>query len=279
MAKLKSKTPLKDKSVAITFDDGFTNLLNVAIPELNKRNMPYTIFVNPGMIALGSDFYLNWQQLKELGEQGATIANHGWDHEYWVRDPENIPLSVWRKKVKKSILDTEAIIKEKTGQSHKFVAFPYGEYNHWLNTWLQERGYTSFAQHSGSVGYSLTWQALPRFPASGIYANLKTLKTKLYSLPMPIKSMQPVEPMLAENNNPPEMMVVMNNRDDMAWQQLACFVPGQDSPKPVWISKNTFKVKALKQLGKGRSRYNCTAPSKKYPGRYYWLSQYWLWLH
>src|SRR5688572_3601936 len=38
------------RNVAITFDDGYRSVLENAIPELEKRNMPFTIFVPTGCL-------------------------------------------------------------------------------------------------------------------------------------------------------------------------------------------------------------------------------------
>ena len=47
---IKNQQTLPDKSVAITFDDAYIDVLTQAKPILDKFSFPYTIFVNPGII-------------------------------------------------------------------------------------------------------------------------------------------------------------------------------------------------------------------------------------
>jgi len=54
-----------------------------------------------------------------------------------------------------------------------------------------------------------------------------------------------------------------------------CYIQGQGSKQPTWLSENEFSVQADLALPAGRSRYNCTAPSKARNG-YYWFSQPWV---
>ncbi|MFM9776363.1 polysaccharide deacetylase family protein, partial [Streptomyces galilaeus] len=47
---LQAGRSLPDKTVSITFDDGYNNNYEQAAPILEKFNFPYTIFVNPKLI-------------------------------------------------------------------------------------------------------------------------------------------------------------------------------------------------------------------------------------
>ena len=47
---LKQGKALDDKTLAITFDDGYNNNYEQAAPILEKFGYPYTIFVNPKLI-------------------------------------------------------------------------------------------------------------------------------------------------------------------------------------------------------------------------------------
>ena len=125
-------------------------------------------------------------------------------------------------------------------------------------------------QHSGAAGLSTDLTRVPRFPASGIYANLKTLKTKIASLPFSFST----EADSITSNTKPLLTLTLSNKDFYN-SQFNCFVSGQNTAKITWLSKDTVTVQAKEPLGFGRARYNCTAPSKKYPGQFYWLSQPW----
>ncbi|WP_143871433.1 polysaccharide deacetylase family protein [Catenovulum sediminis] len=272
LEKIRQGQPLPAKAVALTFDDGYLNLEDYALPELAKRNWPATIFVNPGLLQQHEQHYLSWSQLKAWQKKGMTIANHGWLHDYWVR-PAGMDLADWKKRIKQSILQTEKALKSELDHSSKLVAYPYGEYDTWLQQWLTQHNFIAFGQQSGAIAQYSDFSALPRFPASGVYADLATLKVKLMSEALPIDYTQLPSPLLATSNNPPEIQLKLNL--PKAVGGLNCFVSGQPSAKVSKITENSFRVVASENLPQGRSRYNCTLQSEK-AGVFYWLSQLWL---
>jgi peptidoglycan/xylan/chitin deacetylase (PgdA/CDA1 family) len=268
---IKNKTPLADKLVVITFDDGYLNNMTEAAPILAKFGYPYTIFVNPQLIDEKKSYVLSWDQLRELAQQGASIANHSAKHDYLHRRLENETLEQWRKRITKDITESERRIKEEIGHNFKQLAYPYGEFNRELQLLVAELGFAGIGQHSGAVGMHTDLTRIPRFPAAGNYANLKTLKTKIASLPFAFK----VDAGSVTQDRQPTLDIEFITKDFYN-TQFNCFVSGQSSGLINWTSDNQVTVQAKQPLGKGRSRYNCTAPSKKYSGRYYWLSQPWI---
>jgi hypothetical protein len=164
-----------------------------------------------------------------------------------------------------NILLADKIITEKLNQSHKLLAYPYGEYDHKIKQDLKKLGYVGFAQHSGAVNETSDILALSRFPANGIYANPKTLKAKLNSLPFNIKSITPSD--TKPESLTPLLQVSLLNKD-FYQSQLACFISGSGKPqKPEWTSKLDFKISSNNEIPKGRVKYNCTAPSISHSGR------------
>jgi peptidoglycan/xylan/chitin deacetylase (PgdA/CDA1 family) len=59
-----SRGVVPDRAVAITFDDGYTDNLNVAKPMLERFSAPATVFVATGSIGSKRDFW--WDQLATL---------------------------------------------------------------------------------------------------------------------------------------------------------------------------------------------------------------------
>ena len=273
MAKIQAKQPLPDKTVAITFDDGYNSVLEHAHPLLKQYNWPYTIFINPKFINDGYTGHIGWEKLNQMAKEGATLANHTMKHDYLVRRPADVSEKDWLDSVMKDIDTAEQLIKQHTGQNHKMLAYPYGEFNLALQQRLADAGYLAFGQHSGAVGPHTDLTRIPRFPASSIYANLRTLKTKLHSLPMPISELKGHNMVMVDN--PPTLTVSLTT-NDINKNALQCFTAGTAKGIIGWLDDNTFNVTAPKVLPAERSRYNCTAPSKSRKGRFYWFSQPWL---
>ncbi|GIU38772.1 polysaccharide deacetylase family protein [Shewanella schlegeliana] len=271
---IKAKKALPAKTIAITFDDGYRSIANTAHPILKQYKFPYTLFVSVEPILKEYGEMMSWQQLITLSEEGAEIANHSWGHEHLIRKLTGETDAQWLARIESNILRTENEIAKATGQNLKMLAYPYGEYNQQIEDMLEKHGFVAFGQQSGAAGPYSPLTALPRFPVAGVYADLNSLKVKLHSLNMPVLAQTNSNPELAQGQWRPEIKVTLDMSDINA-SQLMCFIQGQGAKKPNWISDNEFSIQAELDLPAGRSRYNCTAPSKS-KGSYYWFSQPWV---
>lgn len=274
LAKIKNNEPLPKKAVAITFDDAYLSIYTNAWPKLKELKWPFTIFVNPLQIDNKIANMISWEQLKEMQDAGAIIANHGQTHAYLIEPHGEKDLATF---LDKEINDAEKRLEEVLGTTHKIFAYPYGEFNAEIMQWLKEEGYIAIGQHSGAVGPATNFQAIPRYPAGGIYANPSTLKTKLRTLAFPISAEQFLDPVLGDNN-PPTLNLEFTLKD-IHLNQIQCY-SGAEGALTTDVKKdgNLIKIStsAKKPITAGRDRYNCTAPSRKNPGWYYWYSQYWI---
>lgn len=267
---------LPEKSVAITFDDAWRSIYDNALPSMEKYDYPYTVFVNTDPIDERNKMSMTWDMLRELKQRGGTLANHTTDHDYLVRKPTYD--QDWLQSTLDNIESAQQRLEDETGDTPKWLAYPYGEYNLQLKQALKERGYIGFGQQSGGIAAFSDWQALPRFPAAGPYSNLKTLKLKLASQPMPVDYQAFAETVVRvdqDDTNPPVLSVNMLNQEKKGVRdQVRCFILGS-AETPDWQDKQHWQISAAKALPAGRSRYNCTSPIWG-QSNYYWLSQQWL---
>ena len=264
---------LPEKTVAITFDDGYNNNYEQAAPILEKFGYPYTIFVNPTLIDEGKGYVMGWDKLKELASKGALIANHTAQHDYLHIKLKDESDAQWQARIKKDILRSQQRIKEEIGHDYKYLAYPYGEFNNKLQALVKELGFIGIGQHSGAVNKNANFTRLPRFPASGFYSKLDTLITKLNSRAFSIKTLDYQDSVTSQN--PPTLSIEFE-MGDFHKSQFACYVSSVGQAKLTWINDTTVKIDSPKALNKGRSRFNCTAPSIEHPGSYYWFSQPWV---
>lgn len=275
---IKKQQPIPDKTVAITFDDAYIDIVDNAKPILDQFNYPYTIFVNPSLIKEVSKHYLTWAQLKALTDEGVIIANHGFEHDSLARIPTNMTTTQWLQKQTALLLKSEQQLQENIGQQWRYFAYPYGEFTPAIQQWIAQNNFVAFSQQSGAVGLATDLTAVPRFPVSQPYDKLSSLKDKLNSLPfaMTIENQQ--------QGNVFEFDTVQSVRfnvleDDFHKSQLNCYVTGLGRQKITWQTEHIFAINFNGSLPVGRVRSNCTAPSISQPGRYYWHSQPWFILH
>lgn len=77
--------PKEDKIVAITFDDGFRDFYDVALPLLKKYGHVATIYLPTGLIgedrrSFKNKACLTWEEVRELRAQGIQIGSHTVNH-------------------------------------------------------------------------------------------------------------------------------------------------------------------------------------------------------
>ncbi len=267
--KLKSNQALPEKTVVITFDDGYNNLYHQAHPILKEFGFTYTIFINPSIIGQAS-YQLTWQQIKQMNNEGATFANHADQHEHLLKRLPNESDQHWLLRVSNNIQTAEQSIQQQLGYSLKYIAYPYGEFDSLLQQKISQLGYIGFGQHSGAIASHSDFTALPRFPAAGIYSKLESLKVKLNSLAMPVSKVTPADPK-AELANPPQQISFEVHSSDINTGQINCFQSGQSLPVKIKGPKITVQLAPIKRAG--RQRVNCTTPSNQDSRRYYWYSQ------
>ncbi len=269
---LKYNSPLPDKSIAITIDDAYLSVYKEAYPRLKAKGYPFTVFVATAVVDEGIPAYMDWSQMQEMQEHGATFANHSQHHDYLVRKKEGESLETWKKRMISDITGAQKRLQEKLGQAPALLAYPYGEYNLELMKIVEDLGYTAFGQHSGGVSSLNNRAALPRFPVAEAYAEMSAFRTKAFSLAMPVVTQDPVETVTSDKR---QQLTITLAPGSANLEQLACFF-GNKKMEIKWLEPGKrFQIQAPIDLPTGRSRYNCTAPDKK-SGRYYWYSQPWL---
>lgn len=275
---LKQGKTFEPKTLAITFDDGYLNVLTNADPILKQHGFVYSIFISPTEISKKRGNMLNWLQITNLAANGVEIANHSSEHLHLNRRLPDETLEQWQLRITKDIEQAQSQIVSHTLQDHKLLAYPYGEYNTELQALITKLGYVGIGQHSGALSPTSDFSALPRFPASGRYSDIDTLAIKLKSLDMPVVELVNANPQLdqhQESQTPARpLLTVKLAAEDVDTRQLYCYILGE-KVEPKWLDKQRFSIISPRDLPPGRSRYNCTAPSKSQTG-YYWFSQPWI---
>lgn len=111
--------PIPEKSVMITFDDGYDDNYSNAFPILKEFNMNATIFVISAL--MDTPNYLTSSQVKELSDYGIDIQSHTANH------ADLITLS-YEDQLKEFTVSKETLEKT-TGKPIISIAYPLGHFN------------------------------------------------------------------------------------------------------------------------------------------------------
>lgn len=270
---LRSGQPLPEKSVVITFDDGYSSIFDEAFPLLQAYGYPFTLFLSTGPIDDGLRNYMTWDQIREMSDAGVIIANHMVDHPYMLEARDNESEAQRLTRLRQDLLSAERRIEAETGQSHRYLAFPYGEYDPQIKSLLEELNFVGLAQNSGAVGPESDFLALPRFPLASIYANLDTASTKFATLPFSVQRLKPESPVTSDRS---PSVTLQFDRGAYSFNQIGCFANSKPIPM-TWIDSEQGIVELIPEESYSgrRWRYICTAPDPD-SNRYYWYSVQWI---
>ncbi len=186
------RSPESNRLVAITFDDGFRDNLTVALPILEKFNLPMTLFVTAGFV--GTAGYLAKEELREISAHPlVTIGAHGLHHRHFTK------LSV--AEARHELVESRRLLESITAKCVDLMAWPYGECDERMELLSEECGYrASWSVWKGPNTRHSRWRVplgrndnLPRFIAkvSGAYFPTKFVEKKLASLRASAQSMRP----------------------------------------------------------------------------------------
>ena len=270
---LQNRGSLPDKAVAISFDDGYISIYETAFPMLQEYGYPFTLFLSTGPINANQPNYMNWEQIREMSDAGVTIANHMVEHPYMLDRIGGEDDSQWLERMRTELLAAEETISVNTGQEHRLLAYPYGEFNQDLKAMLADEGFVGLAQNSGAVGYHSDFLALPRFPLASIYANLETAATKFGTKAFNVRQLEPESPV---TNSARPSVTLQFHEGEYNLSQIGCFADSEPLAMN-WIDRNDgiVELRPERDFSGRRWRYICTAPDPD-SDRYYWYSVQWI---
>lgn len=268
---LQQNKALPDRTIAITMDDAYRSIYTEAYPRLKKRGWPFTVFVATDPIDNHYPDYMRWDEMREMEKSGASFANHSRSHDYLLRRKPNENDAQWRQRMQNELQHAQQRLQSELKQVIPFFAYPYGEYNLELAQIVAGMKLTGMGQHSGAIGPHYDFRYLTRFPMNEHYGEMESFISKVQSLAMPLARDPGVDPVTRAKR--PALTLTFDKQHPRL-RQLACYF--NDKPmKLQWLNDHEVRVEPQQDLGAGRSRYNCTAPSGE-KGRFYWFSQPWL---
>ncbi|MFH1335707.1 MAG: polysaccharide deacetylase family protein [Candidatus Zixiibacteriota bacterium] len=178
-----------DKSVMLTFDDGYEDFYLNAFPVLKKYGFTACVFIITGYIGKQSEWdynwgrfkkrHLNWDEIKDLSMAGFEIGSHTVNHP----DLTNIP----RQYLNYELRVSKETLEDKLGKRVDVLSYPFGRYNHLVKDEAERAGYKRAFTLSGNlIRKSYDSLSIPRM---GIYLidsplslKIKLDKSKLFGV-------------------------------------------------------------------------------------------------
>ena|SRR5437763_9299065 len=157
---LTGKTALPRRPVAITFDDGFADFYQHALPVLSRCKFTATLYITTGFVGNTSRWMqregeterpmLSWSQIAEISNSGIECGSHTHSHPKL----DTLPLPVARDEIVRS----KELLEDHVGRKVSSFAYPFGYYTSAVSHLVQEAGFSSactvdFAMSSDTTKY------------------------------------------------------------------------------------------------------------------------------
>ena len=245
---LQGEINLKDRTVSITIDDAYLSVYTKAWPILKKLNLPFTLFISTDVIDSNFSNYMNWDQIRELVDNGVLVGSQTKSHPHLHR------LSA--KQILNEIQYSNKRFIKELGFKPKLFAYPYGEYDNKTIEIVQGSGFeAAFGQHSGVAHVSAGIFELPRFAMNENYGDLNRLRLAINALPIIVKEISPEDNFLKKN--PPDFGFTLSPQIK-PMKAIRCFASNGITSDTKRIGKFRIEVRLGKKFPKPRGRINCT---------------------
>ncbi|WP_161973833.1 polysaccharide deacetylase family protein [Hwanghaeella grinnelliae] len=260
IAALRAGRPLPDRAVAITIDDAYRSVYDVAWPKFRDAGLPFTVFVSTAGVDTGAPGIMTWDHLREMHQGGAAIEAHTVSHLH-MADADVA-------KLREEVTESTLRIASEIGSKPKFFAYPYGEASDEVKAVVSEAGYTvAFGQQSGPLYPEADMLYLPRFPINMSFGGPDRFRQVINTLPLSLTDVLPSNPTLTKN--PPNFGFTLPAKKSEA-DGIACYHSSFGRLTELEkLGESRIEIRFTEPFPEGRSRINCTAPGPN--GRWRWF--------
>jgi peptidoglycan/xylan/chitin deacetylase (PgdA/CDA1 family) len=139
---LSKKTPIPDRSVVITIDDGYKTAKDVAWPVFQRYGYPFTLYVYPHAISRIPSA-LTWDDLRMMARQGVDIESHSMTHPLLTHPGKPMNKKDYRAWIEDELAGSKRRLEEELRQPVTSIAYPYGGYDQYIAERARAVGYRS----------------------------------------------------------------------------------------------------------------------------------------
>ena len=133
---LTGNRPIDGRYLHLSFDDGFRNIFQNAVPILQRHQVPAAFFVPTSLMEAswdrtadycklvhmtGMTEIIGWDELQEMSRMGFEIGSHTRTHARFSAISQNPAL------MENEILGSKHDLEDRLGKECKYIAWPFGE--------------------------------------------------------------------------------------------------------------------------------------------------------
>ncbi len=146
-----SRQPIPARSLVLTFDDGYADLIEEALPILIEQGFPATVFVTTGWLSGAARYatgtppgrMLSWGHLAQLSSAGVEIGAHS--HSHAQLDQISEP------RLRVELASSRRLLEDRLGHPVRSLAYPYGYSNKRVRAVARQLGYLQAAVVANAV--------------------------------------------------------------------------------------------------------------------------------
>jgi len=268
IAAFEQGTVLPDRTIAITIDDAFRSIYEIAWPKFRDAGFPFTVFVATDLVDRGHGNYMTWDQIRELHQAGVTIGNHSVTHPH-LPDRD---MAVVRREIEQA----QSRLTEELGVAPTLFAYPFGEASREIADLVAELGFVAgLGQHSAVAFAEHDRYYLPRFALNENFGNADRFDLIVNALPLRAMDLSPADPTLRGDNPPAFGFSLDPAPGDIG--RLNCFAFAQGGSIDLTLQRlgdTRIEVRLAHALPRGRGRINCTMPADDDRWRWFGMQYY-----
>lgn len=255
IASQKQQKNLPPRTVAITFDGIDYSVLNNAVPLLLDKEIPFTLFVSPGLLdaAERSGNGVRWNDIRALAKNklatlGLTSYAYGhigtWTKEQFIADLNR----------------AKSRFREELESEPTLFAYPFGEFVPDFRDAVSRQGFlAAFGQNSGAISAASDRFSLPRFTMTRDFADLDRFRMTSEALPLPIEDISPSSQLLTTNPPTPGFTLLGDiSKSDL--KKMTCFASGIGELDVQVLGDSRVEIRFPKGFDDTKGRMNCTLP-------------------
>ncbi len=261
---------LPNRTVAISMDDAYRSVYEVAWPILKRAGLGFTLFVATDHIDGRGPGFMTWDQIRELRDAGVTIGAHSAAHPHLVlMSPQEVRADFDRAMKR---------FEEELGERPTLFSYPHGEMSLAVRDVVEAAGFqAAFGQHSGTVNRSLDRYMLPRFSINSRYGTAREFKKRIDTLGLPLVDVTPRDPFFP--TTAPTTLGFTIDASVWRGETPHCFYAGHDDDRFVEVKltdlgNQRFEISIERPAAGGSWRINCTMATGGSRYRWYGMQYY-----